>query len=123
MPRLVWGKSSGYSAYDPIMDKVYISKRAIEKGRAPATLAHELAHRREGTFAMMVEEPEKAFWRELATWEAAIERGLPLEELDEDIIKDSLGSFLDDVKDFYGEDSREYRECREGYEKFKRRFL
>ena len=122
--KLIWGKTKYFSSYDPLTDEVTVSGEAIRRGQASAVVAHELAHRREGTFTGLGgDTSERTFWHELVAWESAIERGLSLEELDEDLIEDSLGSYLEEMRNCYGEESRQYRDAREGYTRFKRRYL
>ena len=124
MTKLVWGRNKYFSSYDPLADEVIVGGEAIRKDQAPAIIAHELAHRREGTFTGLGgDTPERTFWHELVTWESAIEKGLPLEELNEDLVEDSLGSYLEEVMNYYGEESRQYRDARDGYTRFKRRYL
>jgi len=121
--RLLWGETGYGGSWDPFHEEISVGKTYIKKGWAPAVLGHELAHRREGLVTLGGEASERTFWKELAAWEAAIERGLPREEISELLIEDSLGGYLDDVQSEHGEDSREYREAKEGYLRFKRRFL
>jgi len=121
---LTWGKTRFFSGYDPLADEINIGSEVIRKGQAPAIIAHELAHRREGTFTGLGGDiSERTFWHELVAWESAINQGLSLEELDEELIEDSLGSYLAEVKWAYGEDSLQYRDARDGYARFKRRYL
>lgn len=120
--RLEWRK--GATMYHPLEDAVYVGEREVERGWASAALAHELAHRREGILTHVLTEPsERTFWKELAVWQSAIERGLSPDELDEELIEDSLGSHLEAVGFDYGEDSLQYREARGAYDAFKRQYL
>lgn len=48
---------------------------------------------------------------------------MPLEELGEELVEDALGSYLEEVMNYYGEESKEYRFAKEGYQRFKRRYL
>ena len=124
MTKLRWGTSVGYSYYSPEEEEIGISEEAIKKGKAPAVLAHELAHKFSGT---SVEEYNKncavLFLEELATWEAAIKRGLPLEEIDEDLIEDSMDERLATVELNFGKDSKEYRKVKRAYWAFKKNYL
>lgn len=122
MAKLKWRK--GMTMYHPLEDAVYVGEREVEKGWAPAALAHELAHRREGILTHIVTEPsERTFWKELAVWQSAMEKGLSSDELSEELIEDSLGSHLEAMKYDYGEDSYQYRYAKEAYDSFKRRYL
>jgi len=122
--KLIWGGSEHGGHWDPFSDEVTIGKMYIKRGWAPSVIAHELAHRREGILTGLPgDNSAKTFWKELAAWEAAIDRGLPLEELDREMIEDSLGGYLEDVGWEFGKDSGEYKFAVEGYERFKRRYF
>lgn len=122
MTRLEW--RSGFTQYNPLKNEVVIDESIVEKGWAPAALAHELAHKREGIFTHIVtESSERTFWKELAVWQSAMESGLSPDELDEELIEDSLGSHLEAVGYDYGENSYQYRDAKEAYDTFKRRYL
>ena len=122
MVRLEWRK--GTTMYHPLEDTVYVSEQEVEKGWASAALAHELAHRREGILTHIVTEPsERTFWKELAVWQSAMERGLSPDELNGELIADSLGSHLEAVEYDYGTEHLQYRMAKEAYDEFKRRYL
>ena len=124
MTRLWWNVDEEGSRYWPLSDEIWVGREDVKRGRAPASIAHELAHRREGIFSNILDEPpERSFWKELAVWESAMEKGLSPDELDEGFIEDALGSYLDAVRDKYGKDHLQYREAKAGYDRFVRRYL
>lgn len=121
---IVWGQTGAYSAYDPITNEITVSRKHIAEGHAPAVLAHEMAHRREGIYTGRRDTwgSEKDFWKEIATWEAAIKKGLSPNELDNNLIDDSLGSYLDAIENEYGQDSSQYKTAKFAYLAFKRKY-
>lgn len=124
MVKLNWRWDDNYSRYSPVSDVVYVSGRDAEKGKGHIVLAHELAHRREGIFTKVFEEPaDRTFWKELAVWESALEKQPDVQGDDKAYILDCLYSYLGGVADEFGYDSKETRECQEGYNRFVRRYL
>ena len=125
MTRLRWNvKGEEGSRYWPSTDEIWIGEGDVEGGYAAASLAHELAHIRERIFTNVnTESPERVFWKELAVWESAFERGLSPDEVGESLMDDSLGDYLAAIEGRYGRDHLQYREASAGYKRFKRKYL
>jgi hypothetical protein len=101
-----------------------VSDTDVERGKGHLTLAHELAHRREGIFTKIFDErADRSFWKELAVWESALDKHPDIEGDDKAYLLDCLGTYLGGVADEFGYDSKEYREAMYGYDRFMRRYL
>lgn len=118
-------RTKGLSCYGDIDNQINIAEKDVEAGVAPATLAHEIAHKQSGILSnWQTDTVAELWWKELWVWEHAFKTGLSPDEVSEDFFDDILGAYLEeDLKGFYGEESFQYRKAKEGYEQFKRRYL
>ena len=122
MTKLVWRGQLGSYYYRP--DNIlFVDEHDIEEGYGPAVLAHELAHKRTGLILRKTDNPIQMYYKELYTWISAFRKGLSKEEADERLIDDSLGGYLEHVREAYGDNSEEYREAGKDYLNFKRKYL
>ena len=121
--QIKWGTTSSYSGYNPIGKEITIGRRYIKEDKAPAVLAHELAHMREELAPGLYDTPEEVFLQELYVWKSAMEQGLSPDEIDEDLIGESLGSYLQMVEEYYGKGSKEFKLSQKAFREFKKKYL
>jgi hypothetical protein len=108
----------------PFADAVIVTEADVERGEGPVALAHELAHRREGILTNIFDErADRLFWKELAVWESTLDKGFVPTDEECSFIKDALGTYLGGVADDFGHDSKEYRECLYGCDRFLKKYL
>ena len=108
MPKIIW-EGSPTGEWDPIHDELLLPKLPKYREKAHIILGHELAHR-ENIPPGSWESPMGTFVAERDAWKETIRKLLP-EEIDLDFVNTCLGGYLKEVREYYGEDSPQAREC------------
>ncbi len=128
MTVLKWRRGKGVegfsSNYGSVENSISISDADVEDGSAHLSLAHELAHKREGILHSIWEDTsEEIFYKELATWESALRRLPHLTSEEREDVIESLTSYLENAEEELGRDHPIYRKVVKAYNGFKRRYL
>lgn len=111
MPRIdLKGDKEG--SWAPNEDTLYLpeDKGAFSRfrERLPQVLAHEISHQKFGHRSYR--NPYYLFLQEADAWLEALEL-LPLEEIDVQMVEDSLDSYLETLAVVYDIDSKEYKDA------------
>jgi hypothetical protein len=120
MPRLFWKKKAA-SSCDPLTGDIHIGCTEADED-IPAALAHELAHQDAQIFPLSIDDAEKVFYKEMDVWEHAFQH-LPRHEVNTYLMNDTLGGYLEDVKDSFGNESIQFRQARRAYIRFIRKYF
>ena len=104
MIEIVWDSPYG-PKWVPSLEKIVMSDEPYYKKHGPMVLAHEMGHQRYDQI-LGDTDPIIDMYQERDAWRFALSK-LPPEEIDLDFLEWSLDSYVNEVEDWYGRDSRE----------------
>ena len=96
---------------DSLRNEIALPKLPKYKENLPMILGHEIGHWKYGhTLEKLNKDPYISFIEERDAWRFALSK-LPPEEINMDFLEDSIDSYLQEVLDYYGEDSGQYTQA------------